>query len=207
MPRKPKAKLYLRFRTLDGKQSPYCPALFDHKSRVRPFWCLVKGVEELHRDGTYYRRVKRAGKWQWESLGNDANAAYAKLNVPRLLLVTPLPAKARNSGYFAGLRRTSRATAGTVPLHGKVVTNRRVPCLSRNVTPDCSESPTNSPHSGGTLATQAPNTSCGEALAGFVGKNNSLAPIRIKTASSTFTILFFIESLLPELERPATLTR
>lgn len=27
MPRKPKAKLYLRFRTLDGKQSPYCPAL------------------------------------------------------------------------------------------------------------------------------------------------------------------------------------
>lgn len=37
MPRKPKAKLYLRFRTPDGKQSPYCQALFDHfdhKSRV-----------------------------------------------------------------------------------------------------------------------------------------------------------------------------
>lgn len=48
MPRKPKAKLYLRFRTPDGKQSPYCPALFDHKSRICPFWCLVKGVEELH---------------------------------------------------------------------------------------------------------------------------------------------------------------
>lgn len=89
MPRKPKAKLYLRFRMPDGKQSPYCPALCDHKSRIRPFWCLVKGVEELHRDGTYYRRIKRSGKWQWESLGNDANAAYAKLNVPRLLLVMP----------------------------------------------------------------------------------------------------------------------
>jgi hypothetical protein len=50
MPRRPKAKLYLRLRTPDGKQSPYCPALFDHKSRIRPFWCLVKGVEELHRD-------------------------------------------------------------------------------------------------------------------------------------------------------------
>jgi hypothetical protein len=82
MRRKPKAKLYLRFRTPDGKQSPYCPALLDHKSRIRPFWCLVKGVEELQRDGTYYRRAKRDGKWKWESLGHDANAAYAKLDVP-----------------------------------------------------------------------------------------------------------------------------
>jgi hypothetical protein len=80
MRRKPKAKLYLRFRTPDGKQSPYRPALFDHKSRIRPFWCLVKGVEELRRDGTYYRRVKRDGKLKWESLGNDANAAYTMPN-------------------------------------------------------------------------------------------------------------------------------
>jgi hypothetical protein len=49
---KPKAKLYLRFRTPDAKQSPFCPALFDHKFRIRPFWCLVKGVEELRPDGT-----------------------------------------------------------------------------------------------------------------------------------------------------------
>ncbi|HET8925573.1 MAG TPA: site-specific integrase [Candidatus Acidoferrum sp.] len=89
MRRKPKAKLYLRFRTPDGKQSPYCPALFDHKSRIRPFWCLVKGVEELHRDGTYYRRAKRDGKWKWESLGNDAHAAYAKLDVPPVIPVKP----------------------------------------------------------------------------------------------------------------------
>jgi hypothetical protein len=27
MRRKPKAKLYLRFRTPDGKQSPYCPGV------------------------------------------------------------------------------------------------------------------------------------------------------------------------------------
>jgi len=89
MRRKPKAKLYLRFRMSDGKQSPYCPALFDHKSRIRPFWCLVKGVEELHREGTYYRRTKRDGKWKWESLGNDANAAYAKLDVPPIIFVKP----------------------------------------------------------------------------------------------------------------------
>ncbi len=87
MRRMPKAKLYLRFRTPDGKQSPYCPALFDHKSRIRPSWCLVKGVEELHREGTYYRRAKRNGKWKWESLGNDANAAYAKLDVPPVIPV------------------------------------------------------------------------------------------------------------------------
>jgi integrase/recombinase XerD len=87
--RKPKAKLYIRFRLPDGRQSPYCAALFDNKSRIRPFWCLVKGVEELHRDGTYHRRVKREGEWVWESLGNDANAAYAKLNVASIVPVKP----------------------------------------------------------------------------------------------------------------------
>jgi len=97
--------------------------------------------------------------------------------------------------YLAGLRLTSRATKGTVPLQGKLVMNRSVPCLSLNAIPDCSEPPTYSPHSCGMLATQAPKTSCGAALARFVGKNNSFAPTRTKTTSSTFTILFFIERL------------
>src|SRR5580658_343084 len=87
MRRKSKAKLYLRFRTPDGKQSPYCPALFDHKSRIRPYWCLVKGVEELHRDGTYCRRVRRDGKLKWEWLGKDAHAAYATLDVLPIVFV------------------------------------------------------------------------------------------------------------------------
>lgn len=77
--RKPKASLYLRFRLPDGKQSPYCPALYDHKSRIRPFWCLVKGTPERHPEATYYKRVKRVGKWAWESVGNDANTAAAKV--------------------------------------------------------------------------------------------------------------------------------
>jgi hypothetical protein len=47
--RKPKASLYLRFRLPDG-QSPYCPALYDSKSRIRPFWCLVKGTPEHHQE-------------------------------------------------------------------------------------------------------------------------------------------------------------
>ena len=80
MPRKPKAKLYLRFRMPDGKQSPYYPALFDNKSRIRPFWCLVKGTPEHHPEATYYKRVKREGKWGWESLGTDANTAAAKVS-------------------------------------------------------------------------------------------------------------------------------
>jgi hypothetical protein len=36
--REPKAGLYLRFREPDGKQSPYYPALYDAKRRLRPFW-------------------------------------------------------------------------------------------------------------------------------------------------------------------------
>jgi site-specific recombinase XerD len=62
----------------DGKQSPYCPALFDNKSRIRPFWCLVKGTPEHHPEATYYKRAKREGKWGWESVGTDANTACAK---------------------------------------------------------------------------------------------------------------------------------
>lgn len=80
MRHKPKAKLYLRFRMPDGKQSPYCPALFDNKSRIRPFWCLVKGMPEHHPEATYHKRVKREGKWEWESVGSDANTAAAKVS-------------------------------------------------------------------------------------------------------------------------------
>jgi len=78
--RKPKAKLYLRFRMPDGKQSPYCPALFDNKSRIRPFWCLVKGTPEHHPEATYHPRVKREGKWGFKSVGTDANNAAAKVS-------------------------------------------------------------------------------------------------------------------------------
>jgi hypothetical protein len=92
--RKSKPSLYLRFRTPDGKQSPYCPALYDSKSRIRPFWCLVKGVEEQHNDGTYYRRAKRDGKWKWESLGHDANDAAARLNVTPIVPVKLPPSEA-----------------------------------------------------------------------------------------------------------------
>jgi hypothetical protein len=96
--------------------------------------------------------------------------------------------------YLAGLRRTTRATAGTVPSQGKLVMNRSVPCLSLKATPDCSEPPASSPHSCGTLATQTPNASCGEAFALRVGNNSDLIPTRTNTVSSTFTILFFIQS-------------
>jgi hypothetical protein len=62
MRHKARPKLYLKFRQPDGKQSPYCPAVFDKKSRIRNFWCRVKGTPEFHPEGYYYQRVKRDGK-------------------------------------------------------------------------------------------------------------------------------------------------
>ena len=90
--RKPKASLYLRFRMPDRKQSPYCPVLYDSKSRIRPFWCLVKGMPEHHPGATYYKRVKRDGKWGWESVGNDANTALSQSHATPLVVT-----KAANS--------------------------------------------------------------------------------------------------------------
>ncbi len=108
MPKKKASNLYLRFRQPDGKQSPYCPALYDNKSRVRPFWCRVRGTEEHHPEGSYYRRFKRDGKWAWESLGSDANTADCKAtagaNWERQLAKSQSPAPAAerqsaNNGY------------------------------------------------------------------------------------------------------------
>jgi len=62
----------------DGKQSPYCPAVYDSKSRIRNFWCLVNGQPEFHPNGYYYHRVKRDGKEKWESLGTDPHRAQWK---------------------------------------------------------------------------------------------------------------------------------
>lgn len=85
MPKKKASNLYLRFRQPDGKQSPYCPALYDNKSRIRPFWCLVRGTEEHHPEASYYRRWKRDGKWSWESL-TDANTAWCKATAGPILI-------------------------------------------------------------------------------------------------------------------------
>jgi hypothetical protein len=82
--RKPKPSLYLRFRQPDGKQSSYCRAIFDGKSRLRPFWCLVSGTEEHHPEATYHQRTKRNGKEAWESLGTDPAAAWNKATVGKI---------------------------------------------------------------------------------------------------------------------------
>jgi hypothetical protein len=42
------------------------------------FWCLVRGVPEHHPEATYYQRIKRDGKWKWESLGADRSTASCK---------------------------------------------------------------------------------------------------------------------------------
>jgi hypothetical protein len=86
--RKPKASLYLRFRIPDGKQSPYCPTLYDSKSRLRPFWCLVKGTPEHHPQASYYKRVKREDNWGWEWVGNDASIALSQSHAAPLVATT-----------------------------------------------------------------------------------------------------------------------
>ncbi len=80
MAKKSKTKLYLRFRTPEGKQSPYFPAAWDSKKRVRPHWCVVKGVPEHHPEASYHLRYKKDGKWVWEGVGSDTNVALDRLS-------------------------------------------------------------------------------------------------------------------------------
>ncbi|MGA2644905.1 MAG: tyrosine-type recombinase/integrase [Candidatus Sulfotelmatobacter sp.] len=72
---KSKVGLYLRFRTPEGKQSPNRPVAWDSKKRLRPGWCLVKGVPEQHTDVTYHLRYPKNGKWVWEAVGPDSTVA------------------------------------------------------------------------------------------------------------------------------------
>lgn len=91
---KSKDRLYLRFRTPEGKQSAYCPALYDAKSRLRSGWCLVHGTPEHHPEATYYHRIKRNGKWAWEAHGNDPATAWstaAAADLRQKLVPEPLP--------------------------------------------------------------------------------------------------------------------
>src|ERR1700730_3902177 len=70
--------LYLRYKTLEGKQSTYRPVLYDAKKRLRPGWCMVAGVAEQHSECTYHLRYKKDGKWMWESVGDDPNNAMTQ---------------------------------------------------------------------------------------------------------------------------------
>jgi integrase/recombinase XerD len=71
---KAKVGLYLRYRQ-EGKQSPYRPVLWDAKKRLRPFWCMVRGVEEHHPEGSYHLRYGVNGKQVWEPVrGADPTA-------------------------------------------------------------------------------------------------------------------------------------
>jgi integrase len=64
-------RLYLRFRDQNGKQQFY-RASYDSKSRLRPGWCIINGAPEHHPEAIYYERVKRDGRWTWQSLADDA---------------------------------------------------------------------------------------------------------------------------------------
>lgn len=97
------AKLYLRNRTAEGKQSPYRPALYDAKKRLRPGWCVVNGKEEHHPQAVYSERYKDENrKWRWRSHGNgdphkaDGKTAAATIREKLIEPKTePAPEKAR----------------------------------------------------------------------------------------------------------------
>ena len=65
---KAKVGLYLRYRQ-EGKQSPYRPVCWDVEKRLRPFWCVVRGIEEHHPEGSYHLRYGINGKQVWEPVG------------------------------------------------------------------------------------------------------------------------------------------
>ena len=44
-------------------------------------------MPEHHPEATYYKRLKREGKWGWESVGNDASTAFSQWHT-RLLVAT-----------------------------------------------------------------------------------------------------------------------
>jgi hypothetical protein len=75
--RKVERRLYLRYRTPEGKQSPPRPVAWDSKSRLRPGWCMVGGVAEHHPDASYRLRYKRDSKQAWGAAGTDPNTALS----------------------------------------------------------------------------------------------------------------------------------
>ncbi len=114
---RPKEKLYIRFRTNEGKQSNYYPAAYDNRGRLRLGWCKVNGIPEHRKDVLYYARVKRPdGKWAWEARGSNPVEDAAKAETiktcqkvlwgtaPTAEATKPLPAPETsdtrtNSGY------------------------------------------------------------------------------------------------------------
>jgi integrase len=75
-----KVSLYLRTRitSIEGKTSqPYCKAVWIVRGRLKKYWCLVKGVEEYHPEGTYCLRYKLNGKNCWETVSNLQDPADA----------------------------------------------------------------------------------------------------------------------------------
>jgi integrase/recombinase XerD len=75
-----KVSVYLRIRitTPEGKISqPYCKAVRACRGRLKPFWCLVKGVEEHHAEGTYCLRYKLHGKMKWETIRDNLGVESA----------------------------------------------------------------------------------------------------------------------------------
>jgi integrase/recombinase XerD len=74
MGNRPKVEIYLRVRLENGKQ-PYYKSVWESKSRLKPFTCLVAGVPQFFLRGTYHLRYSFNGRQMWESVGNDPRTA------------------------------------------------------------------------------------------------------------------------------------
>jgi len=75
--KKPAVSIYIRIRNAERKQQ-YCPAIWERKNtKLKPGWCLVKGIPEEHPEGTYNLRYAVNGVYKWEAVDGDAESAVA----------------------------------------------------------------------------------------------------------------------------------
>jgi hypothetical protein len=107
---KPRVSVHLRIRTQDGSQ-PYCPAVWDTKKRLKAYSCLVRGIEELHPEGTYHLRYTVNGKRVWEHAGDDPAGAVSLRDSRAWALANP---NSKLSQHLAEQQKSAPAK-GTSP--------------------------------------------------------------------------------------------
>ena len=56
----------------------YCPVVMSRNGRVKPDYVAVNGVEELHREGSYYVEWYEGTTRKRLSVGKDAAQAHAQ---------------------------------------------------------------------------------------------------------------------------------
>lgn len=72
---KDKVSIHIRVRTKNGKH-PFAKPVWS-KGKLKPFYAVVDGVEELHREGIYYLRYRVGQDRTFEQIGQDIGLVLA----------------------------------------------------------------------------------------------------------------------------------